>query len=79
MREICAGDVDGDGDIDVLWGNPTFGGGLRLAENQGGTFDTPVELYHSQVDDPVLIHIDNDDHLDIAFHRGSTGNKGGRC
>ena len=70
-RETCAADIDGDGNVDLIWGEPNLGGGLWLAMNEGETFATPVELFHSHVSDPVVANFDGDSHLDIAFQRSA--------
>ena len=73
---VCAGDVDDDGDLDVVFTNgATFGGVATQAllyENDGNGFFTnvtasqmPVDLYNAQ--DVTLFDWDLDSDLDIAL------------
>ena len=80
---VCAGDVDDDGDLDVVFTNgATFSGiasQARLYENNGSGFFTdvtaaqmPVDLYNAQ--DVTLFDWDLDSDLDIALSgKGSAG------
>jgi len=83
---LCAGDVDNDGDLDVVVNDGgTFGGTAaqaRLLLNNGaGVFtdvtaaQMPVDLYNCQ--DITLIDFDGDFDVDIALSgKGGTGKRG---
>ncbi|MHC5209165.1 MAG: FG-GAP repeat domain-containing protein [Planctomycetota bacterium] len=83
---ICAGDVDDDGDLDVvLTDGGTFGGipsQARLLLNDGGATFTdvtathmPVDLYNAQ--DVTLLDFDGDFDVDIVLSgKGQSGKRG---
>lgn len=83
---VCAGDVDDDGDLDVVFTNgATFGGvatQARLFENDGNGFFTdataarmPVDTYNAQ--DVTLFDWDGDADIDIALSgKGASGKRG---
>ncbi len=64
---LAAGDLDGDGDLDVV----SHGEGSPVVlPNQGsGTFGSPLPLgsYPGMYYDPVVADVDRDGHADIAF------------
>ncbi|MEM7308480.1 MAG: VCBS repeat-containing protein [Planctomycetota bacterium] len=82
---VCAGDVDDDGDLDVVYTDgATFGGvatQARLYLNNGTGFfsdatatNMPVDTYNAQ--DVTLIDYDGDFDLDIALSgKGQTGKR----
>ncbi len=81
---VCAGDVDDDGDLDVVFTDGgTFSGApsqARLFENTGGGFfvdatsDLPVDLYNAQ--DVTLFDWEGDFDIDIALSgKGATGKR----
>ena len=69
------GDLDGDGDLDLLVG--TFGGKMAYLENDGGTFTLAVEAIQGldvgSVATPTLGDLDGDGDLDLLV-----GNFAGR-
>ncbi|MEO1697724.1 MAG: VCBS repeat-containing protein [Planctomycetota bacterium] len=73
-----AGDIDGDGDIDVVvGGDPAAGGGLGVLLNDGdAVFTGPHALSPSLgvVFDFVLVDIDGDTDLDVIASERSPGN-----
>ena len=84
---VCAGDVDDDGDMDVVFTNgATFGGvptQARLYLNDGGGFFTdatatnmPVDSYNAQ--DVTLFDWEGDFDLDIALSGKGSGGKQSR-
>jgi hypothetical protein len=83
---ICAGDVDDDGDLDVVvTDGGTFGGtpsqALLLTNNGNAVFtnvtatNMPADLYNAQ--DVTLLDYDGDYDVDIALSgKGATGKRG---
>ncbi|MEZ6115487.1 MAG: Ig-like domain-containing protein [Pirellulaceae bacterium] len=67
-RNLKLGDIDGDGDIDVLgWNNDTF---QWWANNGSGIFgdsQLAVDLEGAQVSEPRLVDLNNDDALDLLY------------
>ncbi len=82
---VCAGDIDDDGDLDLVFTDgATFGGIARqviLYENDGSGFFTditatnmPVDLYNAQ--DATLFDFDGDFDIDIAVSgKGQAGKR----
>ncbi len=84
---VCAGDVDNDGDLDVVVNDGgTFGGSAsqaRLLRNDGtGVFtdvtaaQMPVDLYNCQ--DVLLLDFDGDYDIDISLSGKGSGGLQGR-
>jgi hypothetical protein len=83
---VCAGDVDDDGDLDVVvTDGGTFGGvasqAILLLNDGSGVFTNattthlPVDLYNAQ--DVTLFDFDADNDIDIALSgKGATGKRG---
>jgi hypothetical protein len=68
--DIAAGDVDGDGDLDVLHGNDwsvTFPDGLVLNDGSGSYAEQPSPAVFLDVRDVELLDIDDDGDLDALF------------
>ncbi|MCA9197755.1 MAG: VCBS repeat-containing protein, partial [Planctomycetales bacterium] len=67
-RNLKLGDIDGDGDIDILgWNNDTF---QWWANNGSGIFgdsQLAVDLESAQVSEPRLVDLNNDDALDLLY------------
>jgi len=72
-QDICTGDIDGDQQVDLLYSQRNLGGRLWMSLNSGSlTFADPVQLSDFRSWQPVCSYIDEDDHLDVVFHRWST-------
>ena len=41
---LATGDIDGDGDIDIIFGSPAHHGGLRVARNDGGNTNRSLHV-----------------------------------
>jgi len=67
---IAAGDVDGDGDIDVFTTANNSGSGLYFYRNNGsGTFAAMQTIDSSSVTDPTLADVNRDGILDVIIGR----------
>jgi len=75
---LVAGDVDGDGDLDLFASGESFGTpGALIRSNGDGTFAAPVTYTHSTtygrgVSNAKLRDLDGDGHLDLLFNDAHT-------
>ena len=70
-HRLTSGDLDGDGDLDVLTGNSE--GGVSVFRNRGdGTFPPPT-TYSSDADNLAVVDVDLDGDLDVASVDGGDG------
>ena len=75
---LVAGDVDGDGDLDLFASGESFGTPGALIENEGdGSFAEPVVITHSTTygrgaSNAKLRDLDGDDDLDLLYNDAHT-------
>ena len=69
---VALGDVDGDGDLDIVFGNRGTGATIHLNDGSGTFTDSGQSLGTADIDGTVLADVDGDGDLDAIFvHTGS--------
>jgi len=72
---VALGDIDGDGDLDVVSANSDQGNRIYLNDGQGNFTDSNQALGDRDCRSVVLADVDNDGDLDIAVANFDQANR----